>query len=79
MLVGYVPGHYPADDTIPKSSYTANISDADATTNLCKSVKSVSFYIYRHRLTLILPKVSVNKITDFWNSAPADLHKEGKT
>jgi hypothetical protein len=41
------------DDTIPKSSYTGNISDADATTNLCKSVKSVSFYIYRHRLTMI--------------------------
>jgi len=30
-----------------------NIYDADATTNPCKSVKSVSFYISRHGFTLI--------------------------
>ncbi|KAF5412710.1 MAG: hypothetical protein C5S43_01405 [Candidatus Methanocomedens sp.] len=47
-----------------KSSYPANRTYSDATTNLCKSVKSVSFYIFRHRLTMIntiLPKVSTNK------------------
>jgi hypothetical protein len=38
-----------------KSSYSANRSDTDATAtaNPCKSVKSVFFYIYRHRLTPI--------------------------
>lgn len=40
-------------DAIPKSSYSTNISNEDATTNLCKSVKSVSFHISRHVLTPI--------------------------
>ncbi|MCG7849355.1 MAG: hypothetical protein MIO93_09290, partial [ANME-2 cluster archaeon] len=49
-----------------------NVSNTDTTINLCKSVKSVSFYFLdpdQHRLTQILPKVGINKITDFWNSA----------
>ena len=37
----------------PNPVIPTNISDADATTNLCKSVKSVSFYFSRHGLTLI--------------------------
>ena len=60
----YFKGSIGNNETIPKFNYTVNRLDADATTNLCKSVESVSTYIYRHRFhrfTLILPKVGVYK------------------